>query len=181
VQRVHIVNGSIEGVLLKETFSSRGVGTMVYANVHEHIRDARSDDIPEILRIMHPYIEKKILLSRSAQQLEETIDDYAVFEIDTTIHACGALHRFEDNSGEIAAIAVDHAFSYKGIGKKMISYFLQKAHTLGLSRVFALTTQSADWFLELGFTERDTSILPAQRKEYYSSSRNSLVLEYRIT
>ena len=66
VSRVHIVNGEIEGVILQEIFSSRGCGTMVYANEHENIRAMRQEDIPEVLRIMQPFVEKEILLSRSA-------------------------------------------------------------------------------------------------------------------
>jgi amino-acid N-acetyltransferase len=180
VQRVHIIDGTIEGVLLKETFSSRGLGTMVYANIHEHIRDATVEDIPDIIRIMQPYIENKTLVPRSQDDIEQNIENYAVFEIDGAVHACGALYIYEDNSGEIAGIAVDDAFSYKGIGKKLISYLLERARVYKLSRVFALTTHSADWFLELGFTETDTSALPAQRRAHYNTKRNSLIMHSRL-
>lgn len=59
VARVHIVNGKIEGVILKEIFSSRGCGTMIYTNEHENIRPMHLADIPEVLRIMNPFVEEE--------------------------------------------------------------------------------------------------------------------------
>ncbi|MBD3321412.1 MAG: amino-acid N-acetyltransferase, partial [Chitinivibrionales bacterium] len=52
VQRVHIVDGKGEGMILKEIFSSRGWGTMIYSNELENIRPMVHADIPEVLRIM---------------------------------------------------------------------------------------------------------------------------------
>ena len=69
VTRVHIVNGEIGGVILKELFSSRGCGTMVYTNQHENIRQMKKADIPDVLRIMQPFVEKEILLSRTEEDL----------------------------------------------------------------------------------------------------------------
>ena len=61
VKRVHIVDGSVEGVILKEIFSSRGSGIMIYADEHAHIRPMQYEDIPEVLRIVQPLVEKEIL------------------------------------------------------------------------------------------------------------------------
>ena len=69
------------------------------------------------------------------------------------LHGCGALHGYGKDSAEIAGIAVDSAYSNVGIGKKIVSYLIEKAAKLKCRKVFILTTQSADWFLQLGFVK----------------------------
>lgn len=181
VRRVHIVEGRIEGMLLQEIFSNRGFGTMVYSNQHENIRPMVVADIPEVLSIMQPKIDEGVLIPRTYEDLAEKIKDYAVYEVDGTLHGCGALHVYQGRKGEIAAIVVDEMYSNMGIGRKMISYFLEQATKMRLNSVFVLTTQTADWFQQLGFIKTDVNELPEQKKECYNSNRNSLVLKYPIS
>jgi amino-acid N-acetyltransferase len=181
VRRVHIIDGQTEGMILKEIFSNRGLGTMIYANQHENIRQMTVADIPEVLALMQPAIEKQILISRTTQDLEEKIDDYAVYEVDGTIHACGALHGYLDKQAEIAAIVVDEMYSKLGIGRKMISYLMEKAIQMHFKSVFVLTTQTSDWFSQLGFTEAKISDLPPEKQKSYNYKRNSLILRYKFT
>jgi amino-acid N-acetyltransferase len=180
VRRVHIVDGQAEGMILKEIFSNRGLGTMIYANQHENIRQMLISDIPEVLALMQPAIEQQILVPRTSLDLEEKIDDYAVYEVDGTIHACGALHIFSDKQAEIAAITVDEMYSKLGIGRKMISFLMEKAVTIHLKAVFVLTTQTSDWFSQLGFTEATIADLPVEKQQLYNYKRNPLILRYKL-
>ena len=188
VARVHIVNGENEGVILKEVFSSRGCGTMIYTNEHENIRPLQLVDIPELLRIMSPYVEEEILLPRGAQQIEDQLDAFVVYEVDGIIHACGAMipSKEEKGRGEIAAITVDSTYKGFGIGKRILSYLVQKARSQGIKRLFLLTTQTADWFLQFGFKEGGVQDLPEDKRRDYNRLRNSRVLlldtgQFRIT
>ena len=181
VRRVHIIDGSAEGMILQEIFSSRGLGTMVYANEHENIRPMTAADIPGVLSLMQPKIEEGALVARTANDLAEKLDDYAVYEVDGTLHACGALHTFPNKQGEIAAIVVDKAYANRGIGRKMISYLIEQATKIGLTSVFVLTTLTSDWFQQLGFIQSSVDALPEQKKEAYNKNRNSLVLTYPIS
>jgi len=178
VERVHILDAGIEGVVLKEIFSSRGCGTMVYANQHENVRPMASEDIPEVLRIMRPFIEREILLARTEEQLRLRMDEYVVYEVDGIIHACGALHPSRDTPerAEIAAIAVDETYAGLGIGKRILGFLLERAKRLGLRQLYALTTQTADWFLQFGFREGGVADLPEDRRRSYDRRRNSRVL-----
>jgi len=166
--------------LLKEIFSARGLGTMIYNDPHENIRQATYTDIPEILRIMQPAIEKQILKVRKAEDISLDINDYVCYEVDSILHACGALHIYPQKQGEIGGIAVDKTYSNLGIGKKLISYFIEQATKLGLNQVFVLTTQTADWFLQKGFVKADISQLPKEKQKSYSKTRNSLILIYKL-
>ncbi len=181
IRRVHIVDGAAEGMVIKEIFSNRGLGTMVYANQHENIRAFTSADIPELLRLMQPSIEDKILIPRTAGDLEENAQDYYVYEVDGTIHGCGALHVFDDRQGEIAAVVVDDFYSGLGIGNKIIGYLVDRAVELRLKSVFVLTTQTSDWFAQLGFTEATVDDLPFEKRKNYNRQRNSLILKLKLS
>ncbi len=178
IERVHVIDGREDGMLLKEIFSNRGLGTMIYADPHENIRSASHADIPDILKIMRPFIKENVLIPRRREDLEPRISDYVLYEVDGTLHGCGALHVFPDRSGEIAGIAVDKMYANYGIGKKIVSILLEKAAELNLSKVFLLTTHTADWFLELGFVEGSIEALPLEKKAAYNKARNSLILVY---
>ena len=182
VRRVHIIDGLTEGMLLQEIFSSRGLGTMVYSNQHENIRPMTIADIPGVLSLMQPKVQEGALVARTTNDLTERLGDYAVYEVDGTLHACGALHLFgEERTGEIAAIVVDETFASRGIGRKMMSYLIEKATKIRLDSVFVLTTQTSDWFQQLGFVVSTVEELPAQKRECYNKSRNSLILKYPIS
>jgi amino-acid N-acetyltransferase len=176
VQRVHLIDGRIEGMLLKEIFSNRGFGTMIYANQFENIRPMVHADIPEVLTLMQPSIIEEILVPRTEDELVERLADYAVYEVDGTLHGCGALHGYGKDHAEIAGIAVDGAYGNLGIGKKLIAYFIETAAKLKIRNIFVLTTQSADWFLQLGFVKASVSDLPEERRATYNTKRKSLVL-----
>jgi len=181
VRRVHIVNGLVEGMILKEIFSNRGLGTMIYSNQHDNIRNMTVADIPEVLRIMQPAIEDQILIPRTTVDLEEKVEDYIVYEVDGTVHGCGALHVYPDGQGEIAALVVDEMYANLGTGSRMLSYLIERATQMKLKAVFVLTTQTSDWFSELGFTEVDKEALPKEKLEQYNRKRNSLILRYKIS
>jgi amino-acid N-acetyltransferase len=188
VARVHIVNGESEGVILKEIFSSRGCGTMIYTNEHENIRPMQLADIPEVLRIMSPYVEEEILLPRGEQDLEDQLERFVVYEVDGIIHACGAMIPSADEKGrgEVAAISVDRTYKGFGIGKRILSYLVDRARSSGIKHLYALTTQTTDWFLQFGFTEGGVQDLPPVKRRDYNRLRNSRVLlldtgQFRIT
>lgn len=181
VSRVHIVNGKVEGMLLKEIFSNRGFGTMIYSNQHENIRPMHYNDIPFVQSIMEDAMDDGILVQRTADYLEEKINDFVVYEVDGTTHGCGALHTHPQKTGEIAGIAVDAAYANLGIGRKILSYLIEQATKRKLKKLFVLTTQTADWFATLGFKRGKIADLPVEKKKNYNRKRNSRVLVYTIS
>jgi len=180
VERVHILDGRSDGVILKEIFSNLGSGTMVYSNRYGGIRPMALKDISDVLRIMHPFVEQGILLPRSEAQLEENLEDFIVFEVDDSVHACAALHEFPEATGEIAGIAVDEHYLHLGVGPKLVDFLCERARRRGLASVFALTTQTADWFQKLGFEEADPASLPEKKRLSYNLQRKSRVFRKKL-
>jgi len=175
VHRVHIIDGREEGAVLKEIYSNLGVGTMIYTDEYDSIRPLHSKDMPDILRLMEPFMQKGILVRRNPEQIQEKKTDYSVLEIDGSIRACGALHEWGESQGEIAAVATDPNYSDLGLGRKIVGFLIEKAKKSGLRRVFVLTTQSQDWFESLGFKESLVDSLPEKKRKIYDQSRRSKV------
>ena len=98
-----------------------------------------------------------------------------MFEVDDSVHACAALHTFPGGMGEIAGIAVDEHYLHLGVGPKLVDYLCEQASRAGLARVFALTTQTGDWFQKLGFEEADPSALPDRKRQAYDLQRKSRI------
>ena len=180
VHRVHIIDGREEGSILKELYSNLGIGTMIYTDEYDSIRSIRSRDLPDILRLMEPLMQKGILIRRNSEQIQEKKKDYSVLEIDGSIRACGALHDWGEFQGEIAAVATDPNYTDLGIGRKIVGFLVEKARKSRLRRVFVLTTQSQDWFESLGFTEASVESLPEQKRKVYDQNRKSKVFALEI-
>jgi amino-acid N-acetyltransferase len=180
VERVHLVNGREDGAILRELFSNLGSGTMIYSDEYEAIRPLRSRDIPVILRLMDPLVRQGILVKRSAEQILEKKEDFAVFEIDGSVHGCGALHDWGEAQGEIAAIATDPLYADMGMGRRIVGYLIDRAKKKGLRRVFVLTTHTQDWFEFLGFRELGVEGLPEKRRRIYDHNRRSKVFTLEL-
>ena len=179
VSRVHILNGRQDGVLPCEIFSDLGSGTMIYTSDYGKIRPMVQTDIPAVLRVMRPFVENGKLLPRTEQQLNATINDFIVYEVDGGVHACSCLHEYSDGQMEIAAVAVDESFSHMGIGPKMIHHFIEVARARKAESVFIMTTQAADWFEKLGFEQDDIESLPDERRQKWTQERNSKVFRLK--
>ena len=181
VERVHIVDGCRDGVILQEIFSNFGVGLMIHADRYHNIREMHREDVSDVMRLMAPLVRQGVLIPRSADDITDRIGDYIVFETDGVIHGCGALHSFDDGQGEIAAIAVDEKSMRYGIGQRIVTYLLGTARSRRLRRVFVLTTQSSDWFEKLGFVPGALKDLPASKLEKYDEKRKSRILLFELS
>lgn len=178
VTRVHIVDGNLDGVLPCEIFSDLGSGTMIYTSNYGKIRAMLQTDIPAVLGIMRPFVEKGNLLERSESQLAADLGDFVVYEIDGGVHACAALHFYDDGQAEIAALAVDENFGHMGIGLKLVEHLTDYARRRCAKSIFIMTTRAADWFESLQFREDSIDSIPAERRAIWNKKRNSKV--YRL-
>ena len=178
VTRVHILDGNIDGVLPCEIFSGLGSGTMIYTGSYGKVRPMQQTDIPSVLAIMRPNIQSGKLLPRTEEQIAARLEDYIVYELDGGVHACAALHFYDDGQAEIAAVAVDENYAHMGIGPKLMDNLIEQAVQADAASIFIMTTQTADWFERLGFEESDLSTIPEERRKLWDSRRGSKV--YRL-
>lgn len=181
VERAHLIDGRMDGALLMEIFSNLGVGTMIYNNEYDSIRELRLEEIPVVLQIMAPFVEQDILIPRTFEDIEARYTDYVVYAVDDVVYACGALHEFpEDGQAEIAALATDPAMNFLGMGKSIVNFLIDRARQRGYKRVFVLTTQTLDWFESLGFKEVKLETLPPERRATYNHKRKSRIFALEL-
>ncbi|MBR4791065.1 MAG: amino-acid N-acetyltransferase [Treponema sp.] len=178
VNRSHILDGNLDGVLLTEIFSDLGSGTMIYTNNYGKIRQMEQTDIPSVLGVMRPFVEAGKLLPRTEADVAAKLEDFYVYDFDGGVRACASLHKYDDGQFEIAAVAVDEAYSHIGIGPKLVESLVQKAKSCGAKSVFIMTTQASDWFEKIGFAEDKIDSIPDERKKLWSPERGSKV--YRL-
>ncbi|XP_024988278.1 probable amino-acid acetyltransferase NAGS2, chloroplastic [Cynara cardunculus var. scolymus] len=174
VQRVHLLDGNIAGVLLKELFQRDGVGTMVASDLYEGTRMAKVDDLVAIRQLFKPLEDSGTLVKRTDEELLNALDSFIVVAREGQIIACAALFPFyEDKCGEVAAIAVSPDCRGQGQGDKLLDYIEKKASSIGLQRLFLLTTRTADWFVRRGFSECSIESIPEERRKRINLSRGS--------
>ncbi|CAA0841062.1 Probable amino-acid acetyltransferase NAGS2-chloroplastic [Striga hermonthica] len=174
VQRVHLLDGTIGGVLLKELFQRDGVGTMVASDLYEGMRTATISDLHGIQQLLLPLEESGTLIKRTDEELLEALGSFIVAEREGQVIACAALFPFfKEKCGEVAAIAVSPECRGQGQGDKLLDYIEKKASSLGLQKLFLLTTRTADWFVRRGFSECSIEYLPEERRKKINISRRS--------
>ncbi len=176
VNRVHIVDGNLDGAILQEVFSNLGVGTMIYGNQYEQIRKVRSGEIPSVLRIMEPWVQAGHLIRRSHSELLEEADSIYVYEVDGALHGSAGFKPYDEHQAEITGLAVDEQFVELGIGRRLVEYMIETARKSGYRELFVLTTQAFDWFRQLGFVQADIARLPEQRRHSYDPARSSRIM-----
>ena len=176
VAKSHLISFEQDGALLAELFTAEGVGTQVVEQKSEAIRQARLEDVAGIVEVIRPLEESGALVRRERDRLEQEIDNFLVAELDGIVVGCCAVYPFEDQA-ELACVAVHVNYqSGNGIGSALLEAAEHRAKDNGAQTLFALTTQTRDWFLEQGFRESNPDTLPQQKQSLYNWQRNSTVM-----
>ncbi len=181
VGRTHIIDGTQDEALLVELFTHKGLGVLVTKNPTESIRPALPTDNTAILELIKPLQDNNIIVPRSEVDLMKLIPNFIVLEHDQMLVGCAALHCFPDKKmGELACLAVHPVYQNIGAGKTLLSSIEELARKHNLLEIFVLTTQSAHWFLQQGFTPAGLAKLPSAKQDQYNQSRKSKILFKKI-
>jgi len=177
VGRVHFLDRRLDGAMLMELFTRDGVGTVLTDAPLERVREATIADVGAILALIAPLEADGTLVKRGRERIEMEIERFSVLELDGAVVGCAALYPFSDaQAGELACLAVMPEYREIGYGDRLRRHIEERAKKLGLKRLFVLTTRTAHWFTERGFTPADVHALPEQRRELYNYRRRSKVL-----
>ena len=145
VERVHLLDATEPGALLDELFSNEGVGTMVYGGTYRQIRILKEEDISELLGLIGRSVRRTHLVPRSYEQIAESLENYAVMEVDGHVVGCVALYKY-DELGEIGCLYVKQAHEGTGYGADLVSFMEARAKERGMRSVFTLTNRAAKFF-----------------------------------
>ena len=148
------------------------------------MRRAQKKDARAIHALIQSGVENDELVRRTRADIERHINDYFVFEVDRNPSACVALHLYPDEGqAEMACVCVDPKYENQGIGAKLMHFVEDHARVLGVRRLFCLSTQAVNYFVQKGgFRLARPDDLPATRRERYDrSGRHSRVLLKDLT
>ncbi len=172
-----MVSYADDGALLAELFTAEGVGTQITTEDRRVVRRADAGDVADIVAIIRPLEDAGVLVRRSRDRLERELDRFFVAEVDGIVAGCCAL--FPAGTGaELACVAVHpaHRGGEAGIGGKLLAAAEDAARAEGFDHLFVLTTQTLDWFVENGFCEAASGVLPEAYQAHYCVERNAKVL-----
>jgi amino-acid N-acetyltransferase len=115
------------------------------------VRQARTKDISAIAELCGPLIQSRVLLGKEKVELYESVQEFLVAEDQTgKVIGCGALHVMWEDLAEVRTLAVATDQQEQGIGRQILEALLERAKTLGLSRIFCLTFE-VEFFAKSGF------------------------------
>ncbi len=180
VPRAHLMHYANDGALLQELYTVDGAGTLILSANFEVTRQATVDDIPAIIDIISPLEKQGVLVRRDRDKLEDEINYFTVVEREGLIVALAALYPYDCDSGEIACIVTHPDYRNGTRGANLLNTLEVNARAAGIQRVFVLTTQTAHWFIENGFTEIGLDDLPEAKQSLYNYQRKSKVLSKQL-
>ena len=97
-------------------------------------------------------------------------------ERDGVLIACAALYPYaRTKTLELACLVVDEAYRSGDRGNALLRWVEEEAISLGMEKIFVLTTQTAGWFRERGFYPGELEGLPTDRQSSYDTRRGSMV------
>lgn len=176
VARCHFIDRDRDGGLLLEFFTHAGVGTVLSRETLFRLREATVDDVGALVALISPMELDGTLVRRGRELLEQEIGRFTVVEHDGVLVGCAALYPFsEDNAAELACLAVTPEYRRAGLGDQLLRRIERRARMQRLERLFVLTTRTAHWFSERGFSEIGPDALPRQKRELYNLQRRSKV------
>ena len=116
------------------------------------IRPARTQDIPGIRALIDTYTLGGRLLNKETVMLYEDVQEFTVAVDDNKVVGCGALHVLWEDLAEVRTVAVVDNLKGQGVGHQILEAIINRARTVGVSRVFCLTFETA-FFARHGFEE----------------------------
>ncbi|RLP72240.1 amino-acid N-acetyltransferase [Mycetocola tolaasinivorans] len=126
------------------------------------IRRARTRDVPGIMALIQPLVERRILLGKERVVFYEAVQEFVVAEDATgTLVGAGALHVMWEDLGEIRTLAVSDDLRGAGVGHLIIDRLEAQARELGLTRLFCLTFETG-FFTRHGFEAIEERLVDAE-------------------
>ena len=175
VERCHLLDGSIEGVLLAELLTPKGAGVMITNSSYKRIRPARLNDLQSIMEILSSPAQHSAIVSRTPEYIERQTDNYLVYCVDEDIVSfCEIIQYGDGSAAEITSLAVDKSYRNQGIGSELVREAVKELRSGDIKLVFALSTAVSHIFTQCGFKQISPEELPEEKRKNYEF-RESIV------
>ena len=123
------------------------------------ITTASLQDIASIQVLLNHYAQMGQLLPRSKSDLEANISRFRIIKRNDEVIACGSLEHFTDELAEARSLMVKESHKGQGLGDALLRDMVDRAKTLNVKRLMALTYVPA-FFHGVGFKTVNKEIFP---------------------
>jgi len=103
------------------------------------IREATESDVPEIRRLLHPFVEEQILLPRSDGELATLSRHGFVAVASERTIGFAAVEVYSRKLAEVQGLAVAREFQGRGIGKTLVERCVERTRELNIVELMAIT------------------------------------------
>lgn len=145
------------------------------------IRPARTSDVKAIRELVDSFAAPGKMLSKETVYLYESVQEFTVAESNGVIIGCGALHVLWEDLAEVRTVAVSENFQKQGVGHKILEAIIDRAHAIGVERIFCLTFQTkffgAHGFVEIEGTPVESDVYQQLLHSYDAGVAEFLDLE----
>ncbi len=120
------------------------------------MRQAQDDDVPQIVQLVNHFAAQNVMLPRSEESVQRTLEDWLVVEESTpgegmpSLVGCGALVPLTETLAEIRSLAIHESQHGKGLGSLIVQHLIDMARQREYHQVCALTLRE-HFFTRLGF------------------------------
>jgi N-acetylglutamate synthase-like GNAT family acetyltransferase len=131
------------------------------------IRPAEPRDVNDLDEFIKPFVEQKVLIPRTFDEMTELVRHGFIAEYQTQIVGFAALEIYSSKLGEIRSLAVSQRFQGLGIGRRLVAACIERAHERNVLEVMAITS-SEHFFKSCGFD----FTLPGEKKALFIQTRD---------
>ena len=125
-------------------------------------RGSRSEDVPAITEVLEPYVQAKLLLRRTEEELELLVTNGFVAVSEQQIIGFAAVEIYSRKLAEVQCLAVAQGYQRRGVGRALLERCIQLARDKRVLELMAITA-SEDFLRDCGF---DYS-LPNQKRALF--------------
>jgi amino-acid N-acetyltransferase len=124
-----------------------------------YVRRAREADVDKMVTIIARYVERRLLLKRTHEEISAQLDTWRVAELDGEVVGCAALTDFGEGLGELRSLSVMEEAYGRGLGELLVRAIVRDAERKGISRLFVIT-KIPRYFARHGFTSLEMDEVP---------------------
>jgi len=126
---------------------------------HIQVRAAEVDDVDAIAELLAPFVEQKIILPRSHDDIFQHLQEFVVACFDGELAGAAAMHIYGSNLAEVRSLVVRKDMQSHGIGHLLLEACEKWGAGLGVACIFALT-YVPEFFSRFGYEQVPKESLP---------------------
>ena len=126
------------------------------------LHHAENTDVHRIWALLGGYAKERLLLPRTAEDIQEKIGNFRIAELDGEFVGCIAIRDYGLSLYEVRSFAVVPEHVGQDIGSEILAGIIRQMKEAGVpARLFSLTYR-AHFFMRLGFRIVDKNMFPGK-------------------